>query len=90
MDVKYHIVTKHFSYVKSSILLFCQISLLWNWNQRNLDLLSFCLFWKGTDKVCLIEALIVHEKYRFFHYLNTNSCTNVASVSSAVNTTRKV
>ena len=33
--------------------------------------------------------LIVHEKYGFFHYLNTNF-TNVASVGSVVNSTRKV
>ena len=34
----------------------------------------------------LIVQLIVHERYRFFHYLNTNF-TNVASVGSAVNST---
>ena len=35
------------------------------------------------------SADIVHERYRFFHYLNANF-TNVASVGSAVNGTRKV
>ena len=33
--------------------------------------------------------LVVHERYRFFHYLNT-SFINVASVGSAVSVTRKV
>ena len=40
-------------------------------------------------KLTSLVQLIVHERWRFFYYLNTNF-TNVASVGSAVNSTRKV
>ena len=49
----------------------------------NLSYISLCLAHKSA---CFYKQLIVHERYRFFHYLNTNF-TNVVSVGSAVNST---
>lgn len=35
-----------------------QISLLWNWNQREQCLLSLCIFWKGFNQVTTYGASV--------------------------------